>query len=200
MKFKKMGLIAPILVIFLSSNLFANFIISSSEILPKKTTDKINQMGKELKEKTGISVYLVIIKDLNGSNIVEYEKNISKNLSKPFVLLSFAPKDKKIDIISSDKLKDKFDKEQILSPWPWSGSILPLLVSHSKNEKAKIEAALLNGYADIVEQLANSYGVKLKSGIGNQNRIVFDILKIIIYGIIGFIFFKLIYRRFKKDG
>lgn len=197
-KMKLKGLFAPIVLLFLSSNLFANFVVENSNVLPKKTCNKINEMGKELKEKTGVSVYLDIISDLNKTNIVDYEKKISKKLSHPFVLLSISLKEKKIDIISSNKLKDKFDKEQILSPLPWSGSILPLLTSKSKNEKAKIEAALLNGYADIVEQIASSYNVKLKSAIGNQNKIVYDIVKIIFYGIIVLIIFKMIYRRLRK--
>lgn len=199
LRLKKAGLFAPIILLFLSSNLFGSFVIGNKNVLPKKTTAKIDEMGKELKEKTGVSAYLVIIDDLNGTKIVEYEKDLSKKLSPPYVMLAISLKDKKIDIYSSNSLKDKFDKEQILSPWPWSGSILPLLVSKSKDERAKIEAALLNGYADIVEQIANSYNVKLKSGIGSQNRIVFDILKIIFYGIIALIILKMIYRRFKKS-
>lgn len=115
-------------------------------------------------------------------------------------MLTIAVNDKKIDIINSKELDNRYDKEQILSPWPWRGTILPLLTAKTKDPKANIEAALLNGYADIVEQVANSYNVKLDSALGNQNRIVFDILKILFYGIIVLFAIRFIMGRFKKDA
>lgn len=199
-RYKKVGLLAPIfLIFFFFSSLNASFILKNDDILPQKTVNKIEEMGKELYEKTGVSVYLAAVKSLNDKNILEFEKNLSKNLKKPFILLTISINDKKIDIINSPELDNKFDKAQVLSPWPWSGSILPLLTTRSKNPKATIEAALLNGYADIVEQVANSYNVTLKSAIGSQNKVVFDILKILFYGIIILIIVKFTYGRFKRN-
>jgi len=198
-KVLKMGLFAPILLFSILSQLNASFILKNENILPKKTADKIEEMGSELQKKTGVGVYLIAVKDLNSTDIIEYEKNVSKNLKSPFILLTISLNDKKIDIINSKELDDKFDKEQILSPWPWSGSILPLLTAKSKNPKANVEAALLNGYADIVEQIASSYNVELKSAIGSQNKIVYEILKLFFYGMLFIIFVKFIYGRVKKN-
>jgi len=198
-KVLKMGLFAPILLFSILLQLNASFILKNENILPKKTADKIEEMGSELQKKTGVGVYLIAVKDLNSTDIIEYEKNVSKNLKSPFILLTISLNDKKIDIINSKELDDKFDKEQILSPWPWSGSILPLLTAKSKNPKANVEAALLNGYADIVEQIASSYNVELKSAIGSQNKIVYEILKLFFYGMLFIIFVKFIYGRVKKN-
>ncbi|WP_281951561.1 TPM domain-containing protein [Nitrosophilus kaiyonis] len=196
---KNRGLIAPIFLFFIFiTSLNASFVIKNDNILPEKTVNKIEELGNELFKKTGVSVYLAAIHSLNGKTIKEYEENLSKNLNKPFILLTISINDKKIDIINSKELNNKFDKEQVLSPYPWSGTILPLLTAKSKNPKANIEAALLNGYADIVEQVANSYNVKLKSAIGSQNKIVYEILKILFYGIILLVLAKYMYGRIKR--
>ncbi|WP_187647407.1 TPM domain-containing protein [Nitrosophilus labii] len=201
LKTNNLGLVAPIFLLLLfTTNIFASFVIKNDDLLPQKTVDKIDEMGKELQEKTGVSVYIAAVKDLNGIDIQQYEKSLSKSLNKPFILLTIAVNDKKIDIINSKELDNRYDKEQILSPWPWRGTILPLLTAKTKDPKANIEAALLNGYADIVEQVANSYNVKLDSALGNQNRIVFDILKILFYGIIVLFAIRFIMGRFKKDA
>ncbi len=194
----KRSFFTPLFIVFFSLSLNASLIIENNEVLPGKTVDKIEQMGDELKEKTGVNVYLSAVKNSDKRKITDYEKEQSKNLQKPFVLLTIFLDSKKLDIINSKELDNRFDKEQILSPIPWSGSILPLLTSHSKKPEAAVEAALLNGYADIVEQIANSYNVELKSSIGNQNKIVYDIIRFIFYGTLLFIFINFFYHKFKK--
>ena len=196
---KKRGIIAPFVFFFLLTTLNASFIIKNDNILPKKAVNKIEELGKELYKKTRVSVYLAAVKSLGGKNIKNYEMSLSKKLKKPFILLTISINDKKIDIINSSELDKRFDKEQVLSPFPWSGTILPLLTARSKNPKANIEAALLNGYADIVEQVANSYNIKLSSAIGSQNKIVYNIIKVIFYGILFLILIKYFYRRIKKN-
>lgn len=188
----------PLFLLFFTLSLNASFIIKNDNVLPQKTVDKIDQMGKELKDNTGVGVYLAIYENSNKSDILKIEKNLSKDLKDPFVLLTVLLDSKKLDIINSKELDERFDKEQILSPMPWSGSILPLLTSHSKNPKAAVEAAMLNGYADIVEQIADSYSVKLKSAIGSQNKLVYEIVKLIFYGTLLLIFINFLYRKLKK--
>jgi hypothetical protein len=175
-----------------------NFILVNDDILPTKTVNKINEIGNELFEKTGVSLYLVATKKMPTKTIREYEMMVAKELKPPFILLAFALQDHKVDIYNSPDVASKFDKEQVLSPFPWSGTIIPLLESHSKNPKAAVEAALLNGYADIAEQVATSYGVKLKSGIGSTNKNIYFGLRILFYGILALIFFNFLYRRYIK--
>ena len=187
-------------LLLLSILLFAaqNFVLKNDNILPQKTVDKINEIGNELFEKTGVSLYLVATEKMPTEHIKEYEAKIAKDLKPPYILLTFALKDHKVDIVNSPDVSSRFDKEQVLSPFPWSGTIIPLLESHSKNPKAAVEAALLNGYADIAEQVAASYGVKLKSGIGSTNKNIYFGLRILFYGILALIFFNFIYRRYLK--
>jgi len=71
-----------------------------------------------------------------------------------------------------------FDKEAVLSPF--SGTIIPLLVAKNKKDD-KYTAALFNGYADIADQVADSYNVELASSIGNTNRNIINLLRFVIY-------------------
>lgn len=175
-----------------------NFVILNEDILPQKTVDKINEIGNELKEKTGVNLYLAGVKKSNNAKIKEYEANLVKSLQKPYILLTILLDSKKVDIVSTKDMEKRFNKEQVLSPWPWSGTIIPLLTSYSKNQKAAIEAALLNGYADIADQVASSYKVKLKSSIGNANKDTYLIVKLIFYGTFLLILLNFLYHKFIK--
>ncbi len=181
-------------------SIFADFLYINDDVISKKATPKIEEMGKELYEKTGVKVYLIANQTLDGQKIKDYEREISKNFKSPFILLCFSMQDQQVDIFSSDNVKDRFDKEGILSPF--TGSIIPILVTKfkkdAKNENDKYTVALFNGYADIVEQVAESFDVKLDSGIGNTNRDIYRFIKLIFYGTI--IFFILYYFYFKLKG
>ena len=173
-------------------------IIRNDAILPQKTVDKIDEIGKELRQKTGVSLYVAVVKKMDQKKIVDFEKSLAKDLKPPFILLALSVDDQKVDIYSSDDVRKRFNKEQILSPYPWEGSIIPILTAHFKNQKAAIEAAILNGYSEIAEQVAKSYGIKLKSAIGNTNRNIYYWLRILFYSIIALIFANFIYRRYIK--
>jgi hypothetical protein len=193
---KKLGALALFFLYIYASE---NFVLKNEKILPRKTTDKINEIANELFAKTGIRLYIAAVNKMPTKKIVEYEKILSKELTPSFVLLTFAQKDHKVDIYYEPKsLETQFDKEQVLSPYPWSGTIIPLLESHSKNKKAAVEAALLNGFADIAEQIAKSNNIVLNSGFGNTNKNIYIGLKVFFYGTLIFIFINFFYRRFIK--
>ena len=93
----KRGLLA---LIILSIPLFSAEYLYIDEISHNnKFKEEIDKIGSELYRKTGISLYLVMIKKLpKDMHIVDYEKNLAKNLKEPFVLLTFSEFDKKVDI------------------------------------------------------------------------------------------------------
>ena len=186
-------------LLFLFSSLaFAHIILKNDAILPQKTIKKIEEIGNELRQKTGVSLYVAVVKKMDRKKIVDFERSLAKDLKPPFILLTLSVEDQKVDIYSSDDVKNRFDKEQILSPYPWEGSIIPILTAHFKNQQAAIEAAILNGYSEIAEQVAKSYGINLKSAIGNTNRNIYYWLRILFYSIIALIFLNFVYRRYVK--
>jgi len=187
-----------LLTLFLSTTLFgAKSFVVNEDVILQKTVGKIEQMANELYEKTGIKAYLIAKKSLNGKNIIEFEKEFAKNIKPPFVLLTLSLGEQKVDIYSSPGVEKLFDKEAILSPYPWEGSIIPLLTGKKKN--VSVSAALLNGYADLVESIAKNKGIKLQSGIGSTNRELISVLNISIFGFLLMVFGWYIYRRMKRS-
>jgi hypothetical protein len=167
--------------------------------MPQREVDKIELMGAEIKDKCGVGVYVVAKHTLNGAKIYDYEENITKKLVTPYILFTLITDDKQVDVACSPKACDMIDREQILSPFPWSGAIIPILAQ--KKSPSKFQAALLNGYAEITDQVASSCDIEFENSIGSQNRTVYTIVKIIFYGtIFGIFFYALVYRRYlKKD-
>lgn len=186
-------LLCTFFMVLIASSANASYVIRNDSILNEKVSQKIEEMGAELFKKTNISVYVAAVNSLDGVHITEYEKEISQNFKEPFALLTLSKNEHKVDIIHSTDLEKKFDKEAILSPYPWSGTIIPLLSVKKDNDK--YNAALLNGYADLAERIAKSSNVQLESGLGNTNR---DILFVVKMGIYGFLLFIIVGYYFKK--
>ncbi len=216
------------LTIFFQTTLSAQYLYKDEVIFNPKFNESIDKLGSELYLKTGISLRLIMLKELpDEKNIVSYEKELMKNFNEPTILLTFSEMDSKVDIYAHpSSLYKYFDKKQILSPISSSvqafvvallnmnfsdmtsgGSILPLLAQKSKKGEVigKYSAAMFNGYADIAEQIAESKGITLENAIGNSNQYSILAVKILFYGIviIGIYMYikrKIFYARQKKYG
>jgi len=204
------GLCALILLFSTFSSLSAEYLYKDEVLFNPKLTEDVEKMGKELHDKTGIALRLVVIKEFDqNQTIVDYEKTLIKNFNEPTILLTFSELNQKVDILCRpESLYKYFDKKQILSPTAtgvqaffmavffsssfddfknnltdYGGSIIPLLAEKSKGNETinKYSAALFNGYADIAEQVAESKNVKLDTAVGNSNRNVIEIVKIVFY-------------------
>ena len=224
MKFFNRGLYALILTLLFQSQLVAEYLYKDEVIFNPSFTKEVETMGKELYEKTGISLRLVMIKELpNKQTIVEYEKDLMKDFKEPTILLTFSEFDSKIDILASDpSLYKFFDRKQVLSPVAspiqaftmaifysdsfesfketasnYGGTIIPLIAGKAKKGevKGKYSGSMFNGYADITEQIANAKDVNLDSAVGNSNKYSILVLKIIFYGIIAIAIYMYIKRR-----
>ena len=176
----------------------ATYIIHNDDIISQKVSTKVESLGAELFKKTGVRVYISLPASLEKKTIMLYEKELATTLKKPYVLLTLAKNEEQVDIVYSKGLEDKFDKDGVLSPYPWSGTILPILTVKKENDK--YNAAVLNGYADIVEQIANSYNIQLEGALGDTNRNIYHYLKIGIYGFLLIIFGKYFYRKVRKKS
>ena len=183
-------------MVFTALTLNGQILINENIINPKASA-KIDEIGAEILAKTKINIYLIAINSLNGKKITDYEKEKSAELKKPYILLTLSKNDKQVDIISSPLATDKFDKEDVLDPT--SGTIIPILVTKVKKEikvDDKYSAAMLNGYGDIASQVANSFNVTLKSGLGNTNRNLINLIRLFVYGSILLLFLMYFKRKF----
>jgi hypothetical protein len=208
------GLAALILTLLFSTTLAAEYLYKDEVItvgnLPGDANvsdervgnfvKQIEEMGAELQAKSGISLYLVVIKELpDGQSIVDYEKELAASVTGDAVFLTFAEFDKQVDIYARpESLYKYFDKDQILSIMPNRGTIIPLLVAKTKDVpmREKYEAALANGYADIAEQIASSQNIVLEHAVGSGTKDFINLLRLFFYGMIAYALFLIIKRKY----
>lgn len=189
------GLFALIAILSFSQSLYANFIVVDEIVEKKAFNAQVEPMGAELSEKTGINLYMSLIKELDDNqSIIDYQKNLIKTLKQPAILFSLVEKDKKVQIYADDKsLYETFDKDQIMDPlaiWPFfNGRVIPVIGARAPDgveDKDKYAVAMFNGYAEISEQIAASQGVVLETAIGDTNKNIYKVL------ISALVFFSLI--------
>jgi len=186
-------LISPVL-------LFAhiNLVLVNDSVMPPKEVKKIEEMGIELYEKTKVPVFVAAVNDLNRTKPIDLINSIKQNYS-TYILLYFSVKPTAVNIFTSKDAKKLIDIDQILSPLPWIGTIRPVMSpAFSKSDSVKQEVAIFNGYADIIDQVAESKGVKLTSSIGSESRSSFQIVRIIFYAILAFVILQFILKRKKN--
>lgn len=195
--YNKAVFITALLFITLTTLNAQNVFIDSNLVNPK-TIEKIELIGNELKEKTDITLHLYINDTINGKTMIDYREEIRKKYKDLYIILLFTQKEEKVDIISSTNLEDKFNKEGILDPF--SGTIIPLLITKPKKDAIddRVGAAMLNGYADIAEQISSSYNIELDNKIGNANRDIINIMRAIFYSTIIIILILYFRKKFAR--
>ena len=169
----------------------ANFVINNDEILSQKVSVKLNEIGSELYAKSGINLAVGVYKDGELEALLK-----EQNLSSPYAFLLLIKDKKKVEIFADANTSKLFNKEQILSVNPESGTIIPILVS--KNGKDVYNASILNGYADIAEQIASSLNFQLESSVGNSNKTTLNFLRFFIYGLVAFFVIVVFYKKVKN--
>ena len=213
MKSLTRGLYALILIVILQSQLFAEYLYKDEIIHNPKFTEEVEALGSELYKKTGISLRLLMLRELpDDMNIVKYEKDLLSKLKEPTILLTFSEMNKEVDILANDSsLYKYFDKNQVLSPVAsnvqaflmaimyannWddfkkimthsNGTILPLLGSKTKKHEmlGKYSGAMFNGYLDIAQQIAENKNVELEHGFDSTNQTTLFYIKLFFYGFV----------------
>ena len=166
------------------------YILEGKELIDPRTIKKIDEIGRELYQRTGVNVY-VYAKDIykyggfeNTAQKIEFIKNLESNvtsrLKDPYVLLSLSIEDTHVNILNSKELDDSLDRDDILDNY-----IIPLLASKDKNSLyAKVSAAILNGYAEIGDSIAEKRGIELVSNIGNEGHTFNAIWRVFMYFVI----------------
>ena len=191
-------LIGALLSTFFVSLNAEQIVLENQGILSNKVVEKITTMGDELKSKTGVHLALVAIEDLNGSDLKAKVLDYYSQLKEPCALIFLTKKEMRVDIMNSADLDKDFDKAQVLSPMPNTGTIIPLLVSRKGQDI--YNAALLNGYFDVAEQIGNSRNVELENAIGSSNKIVLNLIRYFIYGSIILVLVVTFYRKRKEEN
>lgn len=219
------GLAALIFTLLFSNILFAEYLYQDDVVQRDSFSEEIEKIGSELYEKTGVSLYLVMARDLDeNQTIAAYELSLAEELKEPAVILSFVELRQQVQILANpSSLYSEFDKEQILSPnasfigavvssimfarsfddvkefmSSYGGVILPVLAERAKGDDIvnKYAVAMFNGYSEIAEQIAASRGATLESAAGSGNQIAIDVIRLIFYGVLLLFVFKYLRGRF----
>lgn len=193
----KSGLVAALLF---ANTIFAkDFVLANDEILKDELVHKINALGNEMLTKSGVFVGIVALDSLQDKKLKDISLSFVSNLQSPYVIVSLVKKEHLVDIFESNKeLLKEFDKEQVLSIVPGKGTIIPILASAKKDTTPSYDAALFNGYADVVEQIADHRNIKLENAIGNPNKNTINVFRVLFYSGILAVFITFLYYKFRK--
>lgn len=207
------GLAALTFIVFSALSLNAEYLYKDDVVKNPHFAEQINAIGTELKAKTGVSLYLVMVRDLDeNQSIADFEKQLASELDEPAVIMTFIELKQKVDILARPvSLYEHFNKQQVLSPNATfigsvvsavmfarsydeakelianrGGTILPILAERAKGDDivSKYSVAMFNGYADVAEQIAAHKGETLSSSAGSGSKNFINILRVIFYGII----------------
>ncbi len=166
------------------------YILSHDELIDPRAIAKINEIGTEVETKTGVKIYLFVKENYEIDDsltmkekfekIKIYENQLLHNLNTPYVLITMSLDQTHLNLFTSPELDSIIDKNEILNDY-----IIPLLASKDKNKLfSKVSAALLNGYAQIGDEIAASKNIKLESSIGSGGKTFGTIWKVFMYFII----------------
>lgn len=162
--------------------------ILRNDLLKLEAQKRIEEMGQELQEKTGVTVYLIATNEHFAArlNLVEYAKQYEANMSKPYVLFIFAPYAAitehteargRVGIIpSSNEIKSFYDYDAVRD-----AAINIVAVKDSNTQEDKFNIGILQGYSELADGIASSKGITLEKTIPNEMGVMLTILRVLIY-------------------
>lgn len=191
-------LFRPILWIglMLTPLLSQNYVLQNQgSILAPKATEFIEQLSQELFEKTGVALYVAVREDLQGEGDArelrkQWKQKTLASLKTPYGVVFFLKSQKKIDIILQPQIQD-IDIGEIITKY-----MVPILIQEKGLPNPKVSASILNGYAQLADEIAESNQQKLQNNLivdksGSQNFIRYSIYLMlgIMFTIIAFVYF-----------
>lgn len=184
------------LLIFPSVLFSATFVIDNDEILPQKAVIKVEMMGQEVRKTTGIGIYLSALNHLENETLQQYQNRILSQVQEPYILLMMVQNDKKIDIVHSKGMEEFYDKQDVY----WNAMIPIIPVKDSQITKGHLSAALLNGYATVMAQIADAKDVEFKTALPIENTSVNDYVRYSFYVMILVLVGTFIYVRTRSSS
>ncbi len=161
--------------------------ILKDDILKPEASKLIEQMADELVSKTGINGYVVATNENfpERFNLVAHSKKYEVNISKPYVMLIFAPnavitaksetKGRVALIPSSKDLTELYDKSDVID------ATIDVVAAKDKNtNEDKYNIGVVQGFSELADQIASSKNVEMTSTIPNDTRYIIKGLQVIV--------------------
>ncbi|SFZ99099.1 Arginine/ornithine antiporter ArcD [hydrothermal vent metagenome] len=175
--------------------------ILKDDILKPEAAKLVNVMADELALKTGVNGYVVATNENfpERFNLVEYSKKYEANMSKPYVVLIFAPnaiitvkseaKGRVAIIPSSVDISKMYDKSDV------EDATIDVIAAKDKNTKEdKYNIGVVQGFSELADQIANSKNIELTTTLPNETRFIIGILQIIVLVGAALVFWMFIFR------
>ena len=143
LRFFNRGLFALIFTLFFHQTLSAKYLYKDEVIHNPTFTKDVEKLGEELYDKTGISLKLLMLRELpNKVDMAEYEREVLKEFNEPTILLTFSEMDTQVDISVNDtSLYKYFNRKQVLSPVASSVQAFIIALFYSSSFDSFIEMA-----------------------------------------------------------
>jgi len=161
--------------------------ILKDDILKPEASKLIEEMADELVSKTGINGYVIATNENfpQRFNLVEYSKKYEANVSKPYVMLIFAPnaiitaksetKGRVALIPSSKDLIKLYDKSDIMD------ATIDVIAAKDKNTvEDKHNIGVVQGFSELADQIASSKNVEMTTTLPNETRYIIKVLQVIV--------------------
>lgn len=171
------------MIVSLCSFVFAksHFVLFNPDhLIVQKSEAFIENLSSELKNKTGFSLYVVAVDGIEAKSKADRDlfKQQFLNLPTPYGIIFFFKSQHKIDIVLNPNLK--IDKNEIISQY-----MVPILMQEKELSPSKISASILNGYAQLADEIALSYGVNLEQNLIVDRSGIKDYIHYLIYIMLG---------------
>ena len=176
------ALLALLLPLLLNASHFIQ-----NDLINTKASKIIEDIGDELSSKTGINAYVIATNEHfpEGFNLVAYSKKFESNMSKPYVILIFAPnalitakseeKGRVGLITSSVELKSLYDSGDV------KDATIDVVAAKDKNSKQdKYNIGVVQGYSEWADQIADAKGVEMTKTIRNETRTIIFVLQVLV--------------------
>lgn len=167
-------------------------LLNPDGLIVPKSEAFIENLSSELKSKTGFSLYIVALDEIDAKNKAERDlfKQQFLNLPPPpYGIIFFFKSQHKIDIVLNPALK--IDKNRIISQY-----MVPILIQDKELTPPKISASILNGYAQLADEIALHYGANLEQNLivdrsGSKDYIHYLVYTMfgVMFGLIGIVYF-----------
>ena len=161
--------------------------ILKNDLLNPEASKLIEEMGNELFEKTTINGYVVATNENfpEKFNLVTYSKKYEVNMSKPYVMLIFAPnaiitaksetKGRVALIPSSKELAKLYDKSDVMD------ATIDVVAVQDKNTKEdKYNVGIVQGFSELADQIASSKNVEMTTTLPNETKIIISVLRVVV--------------------
>jgi len=188
-----------LLALFLPLLLSATHILKN-DLLNPEAAKLIEQITDELQEKTGVHEYLVATNEHFPPryNLVAYSKKYEANMSKPYVVLVFAPfasiteaseQKGRVGVIPSSKeVASLYNRGDILD------ATIDVIASIDKNKvEDKHTIGMVQGISELADQIAKKKGVTLEHTIKETRQGIWVVKVIVLIGA-ALVFWMFIFR------